>query len=159
MKTQKWRAYPVHTYHIDRLVLGDDGGVDVAGRRFRNLDEINVVFQGGNRAIRAAGPGQFLIVQRVNGVTLFFKFHAGTWERWVRLYRVGRWRYLFHDVVRSWGFGAPFLLASVGAVVWTVIRATYLCFQPQTHVMWVVAGSLFVLWLFWPNSSGGSRRG
>lgn len=148
MSASQWRCFPVQLFCHGNVTLQDNGIVSVGRAQFRLNEAIHVNLDAGRRVVRPAGPGQFLVVECGNALPLLFTYEAGVWKRWVRLYYVGQWRYWFHDVVRSWGFGSPLLLLALAVYAWTIIRGLYLLLSTKSLVVLGAVVLLPVLWKF-----------
>jgi len=155
MKRPLWRSYPVTQFNLGTLLLSKDGSVEVERSRFRQLEAIDAVLDHTTHVHRPSGPGSFLVVRRAGRIPMVFSYDGGTWKRWVRLYRVGWWRNLLHDVVRTWGIGSPLFLLAAAIGVGTFFRAIYLCFQHETRSVWVLLVLAFFAWAWWPGFPGG----
>jgi hypothetical protein len=123
-------------FQFGTLELRKDGVVRVNECRFSVGEAIDLTFDSGYRALRPSGPDEFLVFRRAGSLPMVFSFENGVWKRWVRVFRIGHWRFVFRDLFRSWGIGAPFVLAALGICGWTVVRSLYLLLSART--LWIL---------------------
>lgn len=151
MKRLMWRSYPVQNFRLAGIYLQDDGRVIVnAHIRIRRDDPIDEKVGEELHLTRPEGVDQFLIIQQPGRIPQVFRYRDGVWERWVRMFRVGRWRFWFHDIVRTWGMGTPLYLLAKAVTYASIIYGIYLAFEPDTPGIWIIACIAFLVWLFWP---------
>lgn len=149
MKSPSWRSYQVSEFFFQGLQLCEDGDVELAGQSYWQGQAIDVSFGLGNRIVRPPGFGEFLVIRRPDGIPLLFTYDNGSWHRWVRLYRVGQWRFWLRDLIRTWGVGAPMILAAYGVYAWTIIRGLYLLLATKTLIALGIIVALLLLWNRW----------
>lgn len=103
-----WRSFRVGHGVFDRFRLNPDGSVLLGSQKFALGEPLDFRWSG-YRAHRDSGSAAMLLLTRPDGISVCFCYQQGNWYRYTALFKVGRWRLAWDEIVCGWGLASVFI--------------------------------------------------